>query len=114
MGKFLIGTALMVLSFNTLAGYVDETTTITALTTYGVDNAAVHNDIVIKVVAPGTGCEGGFWLKSTDSLANKNMSTFLLSAFHSNTKVRFLAYSNQQWSGSTGKFCKLYAMSLVK
>ncbi|NQZ07235.1 MAG: hypothetical protein HRT35_08740 [Algicola sp.] len=114
MGKLIIGTALMVLSFNTFAASVSTTTTIIKMYTYGEDST-YHNDMVIKVATPLAGCESGFWLKSTDSLASKNMSAFLISAFHANSKVYFAAYNNQMWAGSTpAKYCKIHSVGLVK
>ena len=102
----------MVLSFNTLAE--SHTSTITAMYTYGED-VTYQNDIAIKVAVPLAGCEAGFWLKSTDNLANKNMSAFLISAFHANTKVYFAVYTNQIWAGSTpAKYCKIHSVGLVK
>lgn len=105
---------LMVASLNTFAENVTTTTSITKMYTYGEDTGALHNDIVIKVANPVAGCEGGFWLRSTDNLGNKNIAAFLLSAFHGNSKVYFGAYSNQRWSGSTGKYCKIHTIGIEK
>lgn len=114
MKKYIIGCMLMALSLNTLGASVSTTTTITAMYTYGEDSP-YQNDIAIKVATPLAGCEAGFWLKSTDNLANRNMSALLISAFHANTKVYFAVYSNQTWGGSTpGKYCKIHSMGLVK
>ncbi|MGO3784726.1 MAG: hypothetical protein ACTJIB_03300 [Pseudoalteromonas prydzensis] len=51
-------------------------------------------------------CAGGFWL---DGANDKNATVYstVLSAYHSNTKVRIYADENQDWSGLSSKNCKL-------
>jgi len=88
------------------------TTKITALYTYGEDG--LNNDILVTVDLPAAGCQSGFWVRSTDSIGNKNISAYLLSAFHAQTNVYFGAYIDQLWSGSGGKFCKIHTVGLVR
>lgn len=107
----IFGILLLILSTNILAGNVTTTTTINGIYTYGEDAGASQNAIVIKVANPITGCENGFWVSPADSTANKNISAFLLSAFHSGSNVYFAAYDDQLLFGS---HCKAHSIGLLK
>ncbi|WP_299007059.1 hypothetical protein [uncultured Shewanella sp.] len=113
MKKTLIAGALALVSTQVFSASVSTTTTVNTLYTYG-EGSSRHNDIVIKVDSPLTGCEAGFWVKSTDNIGNKNVSAFLLSAFHAGSKMYIAAYNDQLWSGSDGNYCKVHSIGLVK
>ena len=61
-----------------------------------------------------TGCEGGFWISSDDVEKNPAMVSLLLSAFHANSQVRFSAYNDDFWSGSSTKYCRVNNLALVR
>lgn len=102
---------LMTVSINVFAGDVTTTTTISGIYTYGEDTGASQNAIVIKVANTISGCESGFWVSPADSLGNKNIAAFLLSAFHSNSNVYFAAYDDQLLFGN---HCKVHSTGLVR
>jgi hypothetical protein len=112
----ILGAILMVFSLNSIANNVNSVgTTITKLYTYGEERGNISNDIVIKVSSSTPGCKNGFWVKSSDNIANKNIAAFLLSAFHANSKVYFSADNDQLWSGSSsGIYCKVSTIILAK
>ncbi|GLQ73496.1 hypothetical protein [Vibrio penaeicida] len=103
----------VVFSINISAANISGTSTISKLYTYG-ENTKHNNRIVIVVDSPSAGCDDGYWLDSSDNLGNKNIAAFLLSAFHANSKVYFAAYTDQLWTGSSGKFCKIHSVGLER
>ena len=107
----IIGTFLLLVSSKLLAGNVSYTTKITAMYTYGEDTGASQNAIVIKVSNPIRGCTDGFWVSPQDNIANKNIPSFLLSAFHSGSNVYFAAYDHQLLFGN---HCKAHSVGIVK
>lgn len=111
----LLTTLAITVSLNAhSATSTSTTTTVTSMYTYaGLSD--LENDIIVKVTTPVTGCEGGFWVKSTDNLANQNISSFLLSAFHNGSKVYFGAYIDQTWSASASpKYCRVHSIGVEK
>ena len=111
MKSKIIGAMLALSSASLFAGNVTTTTTITAVYTYGEDNGTSHNAIIVKVANPIAGCSDGFWISPADSDSNKNMPAFLLSAFHSESKVYFAAFDDQLLFGN---HCKAHSLGLVK
>lgn len=73
-------------------------------------------DIFIKISVTPSQCPGGFWLRNADTLGYKNTVSFLLSAFHSGTKVTIAGNSDQSniWSGSSTPTCRMDQISLEK
>ena len=110
MKKFLIAMAMFV-SLPALAGNTSVTTKIDKLYSYS-EQQGFDGDIAIEISNPPAGCEGGYWLRSADTLGYKNTLSFLLSAFHAKTSVTLTGNSNEIWTGSGSKFCRLDQMSL--
>ena len=107
----IVGTFLLAMSSSSFGASVSTTTTITGIYTYGVDTGFSQNLISVTVANPLIGCKGGFWVHPTDNLDNKAIASFLLSAFHSSSRVYFAAYNNQLWGGN---YCKIHSIGLVK
>jgi hypothetical protein len=72
-----------------------------------------NGDVVFKINNPVPDCIDGYWLTKTDAGFQANMATILL-AFQANTSILVHGAPTQLWSGSTGKYCKLYAIWLSK
>lgn len=68
-------------------------------------------DVVFQMNSIGVGCEAGFWLRPTDPGFKSNLS-FLLAAQLSGRTVAILGYNDSIWGGSSGKFCRLYQISI--
>jgi hypothetical protein len=64
-------------------------------------------DVAITVQNPPTACQDGFWIRMTDAGA-KNVFAQVLAAYHAGTAVRMGGYDNQLWTGSSGRYCRLY------
>jgi len=115
-------TALCILLLPIVAGAntdnnVAQTTTITQMYTYGTyetSDTRYRNEIVVKVVNPIGDCSSGYYLSADDNLNNPSLASFLLSAFHASTTVRFGARKDQLWHGSSGKYCRIANVSLIK
>jgi hypothetical protein len=82
--------------------------------TYENNNLSFRNQVVILVDTPLAGCEGGFWISGDDAENNPTMVSMLLSAFHANSQVRFSAYNDDFWSGSSTKYCRINNLALVR
>lgn len=106
----------LTLLMSTLAygGNVTTTTTINNMYTYGEDVTHQNNDLIIVVANPVAGCEAGFWVSANDIANNNNISAFALSAFHASAKVYVAGDTDKRWSGSSGNYCKLTSIGLVK
>ena len=107
----ILGAFLLAFSLSALSSNIGTTTTITGIYTYGIDTGSFHNLISVKVANPIVGCEDGFWVQAADNEGNKNISAFLLSAFHTGSNVYFAAYTDQLWNG---KHCKIHSAGLTK
>ena len=68
-------------------------------------------DVVFQMNSIGVGCEAGFWLRPTDPGFKSNLS-FLLAAQLSGRTVAILGYNDSIWGGSSGKFCRLYQITI--
>jgi hypothetical protein len=66
-------------------------------------------DVVIVVQNPPAGCVDGFWLRMTD-VGAKTVYANLLAAYYTKTRLRIDGYDNQLWAGSTGQYCRIYAV----
>jgi hypothetical protein len=70
-----------------------------------------NGDVYFKISNPTTACSDGYWLTKTDLGFSTNMA-ILLSAYQAKSIVRIVGFSDQRWSGSAGKFCKLNFITL--
>ena len=107
---------LLACSAYSYAASVDSTTKILSLSTYGTystSDTRYRNEIVIEVAGPAVGCDDGFYIIADDVESNPTMVSFLLSAFHSDSNVRFAAYNDQLRAGSK-KYCRVINIKLVK
>lgn len=68
-------------------------------------------DVVFQMNATGVGCENGFWLRPTDAGFKSNLSV-LIAAHLSGRNVSVQGYNDSIWSGSGGKYCRLYSISI--
>ncbi len=69
-------------------------------------------DVYFAVETSIFDCEYGFWLNKSDPGFSANMA-LLLSAYHTKAPVVVYGHSEQLWSGSSGRYCKLYSIALV-
>ena len=114
MCKKLLFLATLALSFGSMAAGVTTTANITQIYTYGTyenNNTEWRNQIAVKVDTTVEGCEGGFYISSDDNKNNPAMVSFLLSAFHADSRVRFSALDDDI---RPGKFCRVINLALVK
>jgi hypothetical protein len=74
-------------------------------------NSAGGGDVTFKIANPTIACSDGYWLTKSDPGFSTNMA-ILISAYHAKSVVRVVGLSNQLWSGSGGKFCKLSFVTL--
>ena len=81
--------------------------------TYADNNTRYHNQVNISVVDPIAECSAGYYLAPEDNVANPTLISFLLSAFHSDTNVRFSADENQVTPGSK-RFCRIINVTIIK
>lgn len=68
-------------------------------------------DVIFATENAVSGCENGYWLAKSDTGFSANMA-MLLSAYHAKSPLVVSAITDQQWAGSAGHFCKLYAVTL--
>ncbi|MCE9687629.1 hypothetical protein LZP73_15685 [Shewanella sp. AS16] len=111
ISKSVLSFTLLVSSTSVFADRINVTTTIDALYTYS-EQGAFDGDVAIKISNPPVGCEGGFWLRSADTAGYKNITSFLLSAYHAKSKVSLGGLSNEIWKGSGTNYCRLDQISL--
>ncbi|PAJ70140.1 hypothetical protein CJF42_26085 [Pseudoalteromonas sp. NBT06-2] len=111
ISKTLLSLAFLACSTSALAERIYVTTTIDALYTYS-EQGVFDGDVAIKISNTPAACEGGFWLRSANTAGYKNTTSFLLSAYHAKTKVTLSGLSNELWTGSTSKYCRLDQISL--
>jgi hypothetical protein len=68
-------------------------------------------DAVITVNASAPTCDG-YWLRQSDP-GSKNTLALLLAAKAQNATIKIYAYDDQIWSGSSGKYCRIYTIAYV-
>ena len=86
-------------------------TTITNMITYTKFGGG---DVIVKVATSHpNGCEGGFWLDK-DAPGFQATLTFLLSAFHANSKISISVIPSEIWDGSGAKYCKIDWVQIAK
>jgi hypothetical protein len=97
---------LMLSSFNVLAvDYVGSgITTVDFITSYNG-----NGDVMFKIKEPIDACPRGYWLSTTDTGFQANMS-MLLAAYQANSKVKIYGLPSQSWPSSTNLYCKVYSV----
>lgn len=111
--RIILATILLCITFSSAAARVETTGTILKLYSYS-EQAGYDGDVVIIISNPPVGCESGLWLRKASTEGYANTISFLLSAFHANTTVQFGALSDEIWTGSGGKFCRIDQVALIK
>lgn len=69
-------------------------------------------DFLIQVASPLENCEGGFYASSSDP-GSKNVFAMLQMAYLTKTKLQIWAESDQLFSGSSNRYCHIYAVDYV-
>ncbi len=103
---------ILLLFFSSVANSAVQTVTskvdlIGTYSTYG------DGDVVFQLDDELSGCEGGLWLRKSDPGFDSHLN-LLLSAFHANTKLTIGAHTDQLWSGSTKKYCRVDWIKLLR
>ena len=66
-------------------------------------------DVVIEVQTPLATCQNGFWLRATDP-GFKAMYAYALTVHTAKLTIRATAYDDQIWTGSAGRYCRVYLL----
>jgi len=66
-------------------------------------------DVVVEVQTPPSGCANGYWLRMSDPGAKATYAA-LLAAYHAKTHMRIDGHGDQLWAGSSGQYCRIYAV----
>ena len=113
--KKIVFLFLTLVSISAEATRVYSVGTIEKLYSYS-EQGAFDGDIIIKISNAPKQCPGGYWLRKAETPGYKNTVSFLLSAFHSGSKVTISALSDQAniWSGSSTTTCRMDQVSLEK
>ncbi|QUJ69864.1 hypothetical protein KDD30_16970 (plasmid) [Photobacterium sp. GJ3] len=68
-------------------------------------------DVYFTLTEPETtACPNGYWLRKTDPGFEANLS-MAIAAYHAKSSIEAYGLSDEIWSGSNGKYCRLYAIS---
>ena len=106
--KFVVAASLLLATGLANAALVAVTGKITK--TYSYSDYGT-GDVIFQMNAIGVGCESGFWLRTTDPGFKSNLSV-LIAAHLSGRTVYVQGYNDSIWNGSSGKFCRLYVISI--
>jgi hypothetical protein len=82
------------------------TTNIVSVSSY---NQYGTGDVVFKVANPIAECSDGYWLAKSDVGFQANLA-MIISAYQIKNPVLIYGLPDQLWSGSSGKYCKLYSV----
>ena len=85
-------------------------TTVNSIGVYSGSLTSSSGDIIITVQNPVSGCDAGFWISGSDPAAQKLLS-ILLSAKHTSSQIVVNGDKDTMWSGSSGAFCHIYAIT---
>ena len=69
-------------------------------------------DVVIIVANPLATCQQGFWLRMTD-VGAKQTYAMILTYQAMGLSLNAYGYVDQLWSGTSGRYCRLQALSNV-
>lgn len=109
MNKLKFTFAIVVLFCSAVANAALVTVSGKIATAYSFSDYGA-GDVVFQMTVSGVGCETGFWLRPTDPGFKSNLS-FLLAAHLSGRNVSVQGYNDSIWTGSAGKYCRLYSIS---
>ena len=82
--------------------------TITSLISY---NQYGNGDVVIFTKEKTSACSSGYWITKNDIGFSGNLS-MLLSAYQTKSKILIYGLPDNMWKASSGKYCKLYQITL--
>ena len=84
----------------------------TKITSLGFYNEFASGLVQIEVENPAAGCEGGFFMMSTDD-GYQSVLSAVLAAYHSETPVAITGFDDnlQGGLGGNGPWCKLYFLA---
>jgi hypothetical protein len=105
---YLFGSAILI-ALSAHAAYVGTSTTRVALVSSY--NQFGGGDVIFKIENPIPECIDGYWLTKTDPDYQTNLA-MIVTSYHTKTLVVVYGLSDQLWSGSAGKYCKLYSFDL--
>jgi hypothetical protein len=97
--------ATSALPLNAHAVEIEMASTITRVYSYSV---GAH--VIVQVANPPSQCTA-FWFKPDDD-GFKNSYSLVLSAYHTQVFVRFVAETTDLWSGSNQPHCRVTAVAL--
>ena len=107
--KKSISLLLLSLCLVARADIVGSTTTkiidIFAYSEYG------NGDVTVRVATPVVGCDAGYFLQKSDPGFNATLA-LLMNAKAAQTDVVVYGKTEVLWTGSAGKYCKLYGVNL--
>ena len=107
----VFGAMVCCLAAKSLAQSNADTSTNSTVTLIESYNNYGNGDVYFKISNATAACSDGYWLTKTDLGFSSNMA-ILLSAYQAKSIVRIVGFSDQRWSGSAGKFCKLNFITL--
>lgn len=88
------------------------TAPVSTVTRVGSYNQFGNGDVTFSIANPIQECSDGYWFTKSDPGFQANLS-MVIAAHQTKTPVIVTALPEQMWSGSSsGKFCKLYVISL--
>ena len=67
-------------------------------------------DVVIVPSSATAGCADGFWLRPADP-GFKSLYATLMMAYATRSTVTIAGYTDSVWTGSSGTFCRVYAIT---
>ncbi|WP_330960985.1 hypothetical protein [Photobacterium sp. 53610] len=109
--KFWAALVFGLMSFHSYAvnqNYIGSTvSTIKEVTSYSEYG---DGDVVFKLASPEATCPSGYWLRKTDPGFQANLS-MVIAAYQAKTSVMAFGLPDEIWSGSKGKYCRMYAIS---
>ena len=68
-------------------------------------------DVLLRVENPVPECSDGYWLTKSDPGFQANLS-LILSGYQAKNPTIVYGLPGQLWTGSSGKYCKLYSLVL--
>ncbi|MEZ9526794.1 hypothetical protein [Enterovibrio norvegicus] len=102
---------LAAVSFSSLAinsDYVgSSTSTIVIVNSYSEYGGG---DVYFTLASPADECPNGYWMRKTDPGFQANLS-MVIAAYQAKSSVRIYGLPDEMWSGTSGKACRLYAIS---
>lgn len=107
--KFAVAILTVALTCSATAAIVGGYESRGAVTNYIVYPEYGGGDVTFQTETPIAGCEAGFWLRPTDP-GFKNAYAVVLTSYTTKSPVRVWAHDDSLWPGSSGRWCRVYAM----